>query len=207
MANYNNLENEQTESFDGNYGQRLLSVSRPSKIVTPLRFNNGNKFNASKAIRSNERRKKEDLPPEINQDKTSSQHLESGSDNKNVTKENIKKSSSTGPGNIGNKIMNNFLGGKLNAGVVDTALKAKKIKIYLIAGGIALGLLFMFIIIFAVFSASGTEASGMNFNEVSEYELEQDDGEVVTDENTDPGDTEEPVQSNAEGEGNEGLTQ
>ena len=213
MANYNNLENGQEGSFDDNYGQRLLSVSRqnnkPSKIVSPnLSSNRG--FNASSAVRRNERRAKDELPPDA-KETTSNEEMPRESISDKVKEKAVNAAASKLPPGlkgVGKNAMNNLFSGG-NSSKVDQALfKAQKFKIYLIAGSIFFGFLLFIAIIFAVTSTGGTEASGAGFNEVSEYELEQDDSEeTVTDDTEDPTPAATTTQPDIKGEGNEGLTE
>ncbi len=183
MTNYENLNGEQIESFDSNYGQRLLSanrsasVNRPAKIVTPLKFNRG--FSYSNTIGRVNKRENDDSTPPPDKERIEEDPMPSESLQKEESQVQPKASSSSGS-RLSN-LLKNFAKGKEAGKAVSTVVKVKKMKTYIIVGGIALGLLFLVIIIFAVFNAAGTTAAGMNFNDVSEYELEETgDTEIVT---------------------------
>lgn len=203
MANNNEFENEQTESLGNNVNYRqgfstAIASSRPAKIVTPLNFNR--RFNASSAIKRNDRRVKEELPPDTNE-KISNEELPKdniGDKIKEKAVEVASKKLPPGLQGIGKNAMNNLLSGG-NSGKVDQMLfKTQKMKLYLIAAGVFFGLFFVLAIIFTVSTTGGTEAAGAGFNEVSEYELEESDDDVIDDET---GDIIE------EGEEDAGLTQ
>ena len=183
-TNVNNLNNE---SFDQNYGRRVLRGNNQSQIVKLPGVTTGNRFNYSNALRSNEKRKEsEELT------KGSQEQEDDGEGNKSNLGSKAQEAAvgiaaktflPPGLQGIGKSIANNVLNS--SGGVSEAAeklLKAKKMKIYLYAGIAFFSFILIIAIIFAVSSTGGTETSGAGFNEVSEYELTETDDEVTDEE-------------------------
>ncbi len=202
-TNANNLNNE---SFDQSYGRRVLRGGKQSQIVKLPGATTGNRFNYSNALRSNEKRKEsEELT------KGSQEQEDDGEGNKSNLGSKAQEAAvgiaaktflPPGLQGIGKSIANNVLNS--SGGVSEAAeklLKAKKMKIYLYAGIAFFSFILIIAIIFAVSSTGGTESSGAGFNEVSEYELNENYDEMPEEDNAEDSNVE--VVENSEVNNNE----
>jgi hypothetical protein len=191
-TNTNNLDNE---SFDKNsYGRRVLH-GQQSQIVRLPGATIGNNFNYSKAISNHTKRRDEDS--EINTDEATENADEkkpsaaSKIGNKAVETA-VKTALPPGLKGLGKLAADNVLKNGKMSEAAAALFKAKKMKLYLIAGAAFFGFLLIIAIIFAVTSTGGTEASGAGFNEVSEYELEETEDEDISDDEEDSADIIKP---------------
>ena len=183
-----NTSNLNSESFDKNsYGRRVLR-GQQSQIVRLPGATIGNNFNYSKAISNHTKRQDEDS--EVNNDEA----VENADEKKpsaaskignKAVETAVKTALPPGLKGLGKLAADNVLKNGKMSEAATALFKAKKMKLYLIAGAAFFGLLLMIAIIFAVTSTGGTEASGAGFNEVSEYELDETDDDAL--------DTEEAV--------------
>lgn len=207
------MNNLNGESFDKNsYGRRILH-GQQSQIVRLPGATVGNNFNYSKAVSSHEKRQDEGSDINSGEEPNNIDEKKSNAASKvrdKVAETAIKTALPPGLKGLGKLAADNVLNNGKMSEAAMTLFKAKKMKLYLIAGCVFLGFLFFITIIFAVTSTGGTEASGAGFNEVSEYELEDPDSETVDEESdteTQEDTTEDIIKPSTEGAGNEGLTE
>lgn len=173
MADYNYDNIPENNDFDPSYGQNLLSASRnrQAKIVSPMRPWRSPNYTSLR----NSAIKRDNDKESLNSEKKS----EASNENSNNASNKEAKGNNTPANNAKNlgKVADKLASGKKAAKTAEVFLKAKKLKLILIGGGILFGFLLVMAIFFAVFSGGGSEMTGASFNEVSEYETSKDEEE------------------------------
>ncbi len=169
MANNDDYEKKLEAFGQSNYGQRLLSASRPAKIISPvdrrLNFSNMRNYHENAV-------EKEPITEEPETDLETPNNFP-----ERDNEQEIKSSSGNNNGSKTSNLLKRIVNGDKKKDAVAAITKFKNIKIYLICGGVLILLFFLIILFFAVFSGGGSEMTGGSFNEVSEYELNNDDEE------------------------------
>jgi len=166
---------EQPENVEQSYGQNILRSGRTAKIVSPI-GSRYRQFDVASVARKFQKREDE---PETNKEekKAATQEQE---EKKNYSAPAAAKSSQG--------IKNVFKGlaqGKKKMAAVETIVKVKKAKWILIGAAIFFGFVIVLAIGFTVLTGGGSSMTSMAFNEVSEYELTDDDKENYDEEYSD----------------------
>jgi len=180
LADYENYED-----VDQSYGQNILSGNKMAKIVSPTGLNRRGFDSIMASRRFNRREENPDTPKE----KKSLPDKKEKKDN-NISKPEASKASGGGIRNV----LKSFSNNKKKMKAVETVVKVKKVKWILIGVAVFFGMAFVLIIGFAVLTGGGSAMTGMAFNEVSEYELSQDDTDNSTNSSTNDSTTEEKLE-------------